>query len=92
MSEELNNSQHSNEREDGQLNPPEQKPQGKYAHLSPDEFLKLKSAQKRNMFLAIVVGVILATMGYIAGQNVKGGNDEPDSLGHSYVVAVEQVS
>lgn len=50
----------------------------KYGRLTPEEIAKVKSAQKRNIVLAVVGGLILATMGYFAGQSV-GSDKEPDS-------------
>lgn len=86
MSEELKEPRGENVNDAGQ-----QKPAGKYSHLDPAELAKLKSAQKRNMVLAIIGGLVLATMGYFAGQNAKSGDDEPSSTGYSHVVDTDGI-
>lgn len=47
--------------------------------LSPEEIKKLKAAQKRNVIFAIIGGLILAVLGFFAGQNLR-DNQTDDSL------------
>ncbi|MFY9262818.1 MAG: hypothetical protein GX483_06030 [Actinomycetaceae bacterium] len=43
--------------------------------LTEEELAKLKAAQRRNMILAVIGGLILAVLGWFAGQNMRGDDN-----------------
>lgn len=42
--------------------------------LTPEEIAQLRKAQKRRFILALVLGTIMAILGYFAGQKLAGGD------------------
>ncbi len=58
--------------------------------LSPEEIKKLKVAQKRNVIFAIIGGLILAVLGFYAGQNLR-DNQTDDSLVMVEVVVSDEI-
>lgn len=48
-------------------------PTNKYG-FSEEDMATLMRARKRNLALAIVAGLVLAVLGFFAGQNISGGD------------------
>lgn|GEM_PF-1150287 len=42
--------------------------------LTPEEIAQLRKAQKRRFFLALILGTIMAILGFFAGQRLAGGD------------------
>ncbi|XCB30301.1 hypothetical protein RQN30_02390 [Arcanobacterium hippocoleae] len=44
--------------------------------LSAEDQERLRKAQKRNLIIAVVLGILLATLGYFAGANMRAQKQE----------------
>lgn len=56
--------------------------------MSPEEIERLKRVAKRRFVIALVVGVILATVGYFAGREAKARHNDAGAPATSETVAV----
>ncbi|MFC5369952.1 hypothetical protein [Arcanobacterium bovis] len=55
--------------------------------LAPEDLAKLKKAQRRNIVIALILGLILAVSGYFAGQKLRESRSQSSAANVSVVIA-----